>query len=61
MKIRIELGAEVLKELVQKHLNQMLGDLSPETHDVRIEVKSKQNYKSEWEDAEFRAVYESYK
>ena len=57
MKVKIELTTEDLKELVLNHLIDVLpADADPKA--VRIEVKSKQNYKSEWESGEFRAVYE---
>jgi hypothetical protein len=58
MKIRIEINEKLLRELVHDYLVRQLGNLSPDLSSIRIEVKSKQNYKSEWESAEFRAVYE---
>lgn len=58
MKIRIEVDEATLKSLVQQHLGEQLGELAPNASDIVIEVKSKQNYKSEWEPAAFRAVYE---
>lgn len=62
MKLRIELNEEMLKTLVIKHLREHLGDsFDPSHNPIKIEVRSKQNFKSEWEHAEFRAVYESYK
>ncbi len=58
MKLRIEISDKDLKKLVVSYLNEQLGrDLKLEN--VRIETKSKQNYKSEWEQADFRCVYES--
>lgn len=57
MIVRIELSEKELRALVAQHLRDLLGDIAPRQDDVRIEVKSKQNYKSEWEEAEFRAVY----
>lgn len=56
MKIQVELTEKELRELVYTYIaNQFIGaDISAD--DVRIEVKSKQNYKSEWEEASFRAV-----
>lgn len=59
MKIRIEVDETQVRRLVREYLEQHLGDLAPKTEDVRIEVKSKQNFRAEWETASFRAVYES--
>jgi predicted component of type VI protein secretion system len=54
MKLDVELTEEDLKKLVIRHLEKILNcELSID--DVKIEVKSKQNYKSEWEVAAFRA------
>ncbi len=55
MNIQIELTEKELRELVFNHLEAVLGDVRLEETDVLIEVKSKQNYKSEWEIAAFRA------
>lgn len=56
MKIQIEYTEEELTELIIKDLNSKLNlDLNKSC--LIIEVKSKQNYKSEWEKAAFRARY----
>ena len=55
MKIAIELSENDLKTLVMRELEKRLGDIDIDEKDVHIEVKSKQNYKSEWEEASFRA------
>ena len=54
--IKIEVDEATLKGLVVSHLMNMLGDVSLEMKDVTIETKSKQNYRSEWESAAFRAI-----
>lgn len=54
-KIDIEIGTEDLKTLVLKHLSNLLNVDDLSAANITIEVKSKQNYKSEWESAEFRA------
>jgi hypothetical protein len=60
-KILIELDEEHLKRLVVREIESFLGeDIELSTKDVTIEVKSKQNYKSEWEVAAFRATYKNY-
>lgn len=54
--IHISIDEKALKKLIIDHIQELAGDriyVKPE--DVRIEVKSKQNYKSEWETAAFRA------
>lgn len=58
MKISVVIDASELRELVLAHLRAKLGDVKLEARDVRIEVKSNQNYRAEWESAAFRAVVE---
>lgn len=59
MKIRIEIDEKRLRELILSELTNQLGEAAPQDlKDIEIQVKSKQNYKSEWEKADFRAVYE---
>ena len=53
--IEIEISETVHKQLVNGYLSDKLGDISLDDADIKIEVKSKQNYKAEWETAEFRA------
>ncbi len=64
MKIEITLSESDLRTLVLSYLEGAIGPsasgkLKPE--DVLIEVKSKQNYKSEWEPAAWRARIEANK
>ena len=59
MKIRIELTEKDLIKLVIQDLEATLSETFDEKN-LKIEVKSSQNYKSEWEQAVFRAVYESW-
>lgn len=56
MTIRIEIDENRLKELVYADLREKLGSVSFSPADIKIEVRSKQNYRSEWEKAEFRAI-----
>ena len=58
MQLRIELTEKELKDLVVVYLRNKLGDINLTVDKVRIEVKSKHNYKAEWEEASFRAVYD---
>ena len=59
IRIEIEIDEKTLRKLVHDHITEQLGELAPRSEDIRIEVKSNQNYKSEWEPASFRAVYET--
>ena len=56
--VRIELDEQAVRDLILKHLDYILGE-TVIAKDIRIEVKSKQNWKSTWEAADFRAVYET--
>jgi len=60
MKIEIELTREDVKKLVLAELRNRLGNTELNIEAVEIFVKSKQNYKAEWEIAEFKATYISY-
>jgi len=55
MRLEIEVTEHELRTLILNYLLNKLGDVSFEEKDIKIEVKSKQNFKSEWEPAEFRA------
>ena len=62
MNVRIELSEKDVKDLLIDYLKSQLGESILLTeNNIKIEVKSKQNYKSEWEVANFRAVYKSSK
>mgnify|MGYP001566849641 CR=1 FL=1 len=58
MTAKIELTEIDLKELILASIQAHLGENKLNKDNLKIEVKSKQNYKSEWESAAFRAVYE---
>jgi len=56
MSIRIEISEKDVRKLVAEYIQEQTGTtVAPES--VKIEVKSTQNYKSEWETAQFRVVY----
>lgn len=57
MKIMVEITEKELRQMVYEKLDQMTG-CGIQADEIMIEVKSKQNYKSEWEKAEFRARVE---
>lgn len=56
MKINIVIDKPALKKLVLAHLDETFSPTIASAAKVVIETKSKQNYKSEWEDADYRAT-----
>lgn len=60
MKIKIEIDQESLKQLVNEELQRRLGNIPFDSTKVKIETKSRQNFRSEWESgAGFKAIYEA--
>jgi len=59
MKVTIEIDSEELKRLVITKIEDTLGSVALDNSKVRILVKSKQNYKADWESGDFKAVYET--
>lgn len=57
MKINFEIDEKTLKKLIQEHFEEKTGQMIPEDKIV-IKVKSKQNYRSEWEIAAFKATFQ---
>lgn len=58
MKVDIEITEKELKALIWNHLAEKLGDSAClDEKKISIMVKSKQNYRSEWEPANFKATY----
>lgn len=57
MQIEIKLTETDVKQLILNEIEKRLGEIPLDTNNVRIETKSKQNYKSEWEEAAFRVKY----
>lgn len=56
MKVYLELSKTELTDLVIAHFQEKLN-MSLLASDLKIETKSKQNFKAEWEEADFRASY----
>lgn len=55
MKLVIEIDKATLTDLVLEHISKTVNvDIKP--NDIAILVKSRQNYKAEWEHADFKAV-----
>ena len=55
--IRIEVDKATLRVLVRDYLASMGVDVTED--EVKIETRSLQNWKSEWESADFRATVEA--
>ncbi len=53
---RFEITEAEIRRAVIDYIKDHIG-VSVYANDVKIEVKSKQNYKSEWEEAAFRAHF----
>ena len=60
MDLKVELNETDVKYIVKKYLEENLNRYIEDTQ-IKMEVKSKQNYKSEWETAAFRVTYSSSK
>lgn len=56
--VHIELTTEDIKQLIREHLVKLTGNENLSEGSLTIMVKSKQNFKAEWEAAEFKAVYD---
>jgi len=54
--INIELNEATLRKLVKDYLQNKLGCVNIFDSQIKIQVKSKQNYKAEWEEAAFRVM-----
>lgn len=51
MILKIEVDENKIKELIVDYIEKMLGELTLDPKDIHLLVKSKQNYRSTWEDA----------
>jgi len=58
VKASIELTEDDIRSAISGHISGVLG-ITIASKDVIIEVKSKQNYKSEWEQASIRAHFQA--
>jgi hypothetical protein len=50
VKIKIEIDETLIRELIANHVREQLGSLTLSADDVKLYVKSKQNYRSTWEE-----------
>lgn len=56
MTIKIDISEQDIKNILAKYISEQIGNPVDATK-ICIEVKSKQNFKSEWERADFKAQY----
>jgi hypothetical protein len=55
MKLKIDLSEDDIRVAVKEYVEHIYGmTIGPGKATLTIEVKSKQNYKSEWENASYR-------
>lgn len=57
MNIIIEYNKQQLEQLIKDDICKKLNTETMKWDMLSLQVKSKQNYKSEWEDADFKATY----
>lgn len=60
MKISVEVNERELKTMVIARLRELMPDVPIEEADVSFLVKTKQNYRAEWEEGSFRASVEKH-
>lgn len=60
MIIKVELTEPEIMNAIREYISR-LTNVEIESGDLRVEVKSKQNYKSEWEHAAIRVNCDVYK
>lgn len=53
--LKLVIDESTLTHLIMEHFSKMLSGIEIQSQDINIMVKSKQNYKSEWEKASFKA------
>jgi hypothetical protein len=49
--VTVTLTEKEIKQVLADHLNEKLGSLSVSPENISLLVKSKQNYRAEWEEA----------
>jgi hypothetical protein len=59
MQIKIEVTEKDVRFLVAEYMSAKLGDVPFDEKKVHILVKTKSNWKAEWEDGAFCATYEA--
>lgn len=59
MKVHVEMSEKEIKAAIYHYLEQKSGVRVPD-NSITILVKSKQNYKSEWEQADIKAEFDAY-
>lgn len=56
MRLEVSINEVEMRQVLLEHVREKLGDVSITLDDIKIETKSKQNYRSEWEEASYRAT-----
>lgn len=54
--IRVEYSEADIRELILRDLQEKMPGVEVREEEINIEVKSAQNYRAEWERAQFRGV-----
>lgn len=57
MQIQVQVGNTELRQMLVQRIQELM-QVNVDPASIKIEVKSKQNYRAEWEDAEVRARLE---
>lgn len=60
MTIEITIDEKEIKKVLKEYIASKLGDIPFDEKKFSIKVKSTQNYKSEWEEAAFKAEYRQF-
>lgn len=55
--IEIVIDKAKLRIIIREYLQHKLGNIEIQDADIDIFVKSRQNYRSEWESADFKAIF----
>lgn len=60
MKASFEVSSDIIRELVFQHIREKLGEsATPKPEDLKILVRSKQNYRDkQWEEGELSVKFE---
>ena len=58
--LQVKLNEDAIRAAIREYIERKYDMVIPHNCKLIIEVKSKQNYKSEWEVAAFRGVLESF-
>lgn len=58
MKVKVELGNDEVKEMLRTRLRELMPEVEVDDADIKITVRSKQNFRDhEWENGEIKVEY----